>query len=357
MAIGVKFRGASRLHVLLAALGLLAALAFPVEAGPAPTACGAADLLQALAKSRPDAYARIKTAAAEVKNGDGLLWRIEIPGRRPSYLFGTMHSTDPRLERAVARARPLIAGSRTVAVELGELVTPGLKEAAVARIAAAGQAGSGNALEGLWPPGNRLFVETALAGRGVPAERAQRLETWFLIVALSSPLCEQKRRALGLISVDEKIGRAAIQAGRPPIGLEKLEEQIAVMRQIGGIHPSIALIETARRSQEIADMRETMTRAYLGDRLGEMMALSRFTEIASGETQEQTRSAFTRALLDDRNAVMLERARPLIDKGGAFIAVGALHLPGEKGLVSLLRRDGYKVSVVKPGRAQGRVLR
>jgi uncharacterized protein YbaP (TraB family) len=37
----------------------------------------------------------------------------------------------------------------------------------------------------------------------------------------------------------------------------------------------------------------------------------------------------------------------MLEKGNAFIAVGALHLPGETGLVSLLRERGYTVSPVE----------
>ena len=37
---------------------------------------------------------------------------------------------------------------------------------------------------------------------------------------------------------------------------------------------------------------------------------------------------------------------PLIDEGAAFIAVGAAHLIGEKGLVELYRQAGYKVTAV-----------
>ena len=36
-----------------------------------------------------------------------------------------------------------------------------------------------------------------------------------------------------------------------------------------------------------------------------------------------------RALLQGRNAIMAERAAPLLASGGAFIAVGALHLAGQ----------------------------
>jgi uncharacterized protein len=335
--------------MIRAALTLAFALSLSVvaQAKPVPTTCGAKDLLKELAAKEPDAHARVIAAAKTVENGDGMLWRIEKPGLKPSYLFGTMHSTDPRLDRQVNRVRPLIARSSSVAVEIGELVTPGLKDKAAQEIAQAGLARSGNALEGLWPPVDRASVEAMLQTRGISAERAQRFETWFLIVSLSSPQCERERRALGLASVDEKIGVAGAKAGKNPIGLEKLEDQIVVLRRIGGLNPSASLIDVVKRSQVIADVRETMTQAYIGDRLGELQALGRIGEILSGQPASNQSQSFTRSLLDDRNFVMRDNSRALLAKGGAFIAVGALHLPGPNGLVSLYRQLGYRVTVVK----------
>jgi uncharacterized protein len=325
-------------------LGLLAPAA---SARSVPTTCGASDLLKALARAEPEAHAKVQAAAKAVANGEGMLWRIDKPGLQPSYLFGTMHSTDPRLDRHVSRIRPLIARSRSVAVEISELVTPGLKDAAAQEIARAGLATSGNALAALHPPENRLLVETALAEKGISADRAIRLDTWFLIVILSSPQCERQRRALGLISVDEKIGVAGAKGGRAVTGLETLADQIAVLRRIGGSNAPGALIETARRTKEIADMRETLTQAYIGDRLGELAALSRFNDIISGQAQSAESARFTKSLLGDRNLVMRDQSRPLLEKGGAFIAVGALHLPFDDGLVALYRQLGYRVTVVK----------
>lgn len=40
---------------------------------------------------------------------------------------------------------------------------------------------------------------------------------------------------------------------------------------------------------------------------------------------------------------MLNSARADLDKGGVFIAVGAAHLGGEKGLLNLLKKSGYKL--------------
>ena len=319
----------------------------PVQARAVPTSCGAVDLLVQLRKDAPDAYQRVAAAAKAVPNGEGMLWKIEKAGLAPSYLFGTMHSTDPRTDRQVLRVRSLVQTSRSVAVEISELVTPGLKEKASLEIARAGLARSGDALEGIWPPDNRAAVEAVLKTRGLTSDTARRFETWFLIVALSSPMCERERRALGLISVDEKIGQTAKNSGKAPVGLEKLEDQIAVLRRIGGFNPSIALIQVAKGQREVANMRETMTQAYVGDRLGELAALARLPEVLAGGPATIGHDSFSRALLDDRNVVMHERAQPLFEKGGAFVAVGALHLPGERGLVALLRQAGYRVSVIK----------
>ena len=48
-------------------------------------------------------------------------------------------------------------------------------------------------------------------------------------------------------------------------------------------------------------------------------------------------------LLDERNARMVERMAPRLTEGDAFIAVGALHLPGERGILNLLAERGYRI--------------
>lgn len=48
-----------------------------------------------------------------------------------------------------------------------------------------------------------------------------------------------------------------------------------------------------------------------------------------------------KGFITDRNIRMAGRAAPLLGEGNAFIAVGAMHLIGEKGLVELFRKQGY----------------
>ena len=43
---------------------------------------------------------------------------------------------------------------------------------------------------------------------------------------------------------------------------------------------------------------------------------------------------------------MVERMEQLLRQGNAFVAVGALHLPGDHGILQLLSDDGYQVTRV-----------
>jgi uncharacterized protein YbaP (TraB family) len=48
-------------------------------------------------------------------------------------------------------------------------------------------------------------------------------------------------------------------------------------------------------------------------------------------------------LLDKRNSNWVTKLKEIMRNESVFIAVGAGHLVGEKGLISLLRKAGYKV--------------
>ena len=52
-------------------------------------------------------------------------------------------------------------------------------------------------------------------------------------------------------------------------------------------------------------------------------------------------------LVDKRNIKWMENLPAILKEGNAFIAVGALHLPGDRGLIELLLKDGYTVKAVK----------
>lgn len=52
-------------------------------------------------------------------------------------------------------------------------------------------------------------------------------------------------------------------------------------------------------------------------------------------------------LIYGRNADWAKRLPPIMKQGSTFVAVGVAHLPGERGLLALLKKAGYTVSPVR----------
>jgi len=85
-----------------------------------------------------------------------------------------------------------------------------------------------------------------------------------------------------------------------------------------------------------------MVDAYL---TGDLQVLKKEAEEHMDQLTHQAKSYFIEQGIEARNHRMLESLLPLLAESPVFVAVGALHLPGEKGLVSLLRKNGY---ILKP---------
>ncbi|MFQ5468324.1 MAG: TraB/GumN family protein, partial [Kiloniellaceae bacterium] len=86
---------------------------------------------------------------------------------------------------------------------------------------------------------------------------------------------------------------------------------------------------------------EDLTEAYLARDVAAIFdKMTTQTSVAGARFMELVMRRFN----DDRNKLMARRMEPFLRAGGAFVAIGALHLPGDTGLVSLLRARGYRVT-------------
>lgn len=63
-------------------------------------------------------------------------------------------------------------------------------------------------------------------------------------------------------------------------------------------------------------------------------------------TTLSTSENYLKALLYDRNVIMVNSIDSLAQKGSLFAAVGAAHLPGKRGIIEMLRKKGYTVTPV-----------
>jgi uncharacterized protein YbaP (TraB family) len=260
----------------------------------------------------------------------GLLWKIETPGASPSYLFGTIHTDDPRVTALPAPVSRALDGSDRFVMEAL------LDGDSLVQMAKAMYFSDGRTLEQV--VGNDLYAATlkALTARGVPAADVEKQKPWAAMMALSMP---PPRTGEFLDLVLET--RAARQ-GKPVAGLETMAEQIAVFDELPMADQIALLKETVRGLPELDKDLGELIRAYLARDLRGLAAI--------GEKHEPGEEPLYRhvmeRLLTRRNTRMAQRMGPFLKQGNAFVAVGAAHLAGNEGLLNLLEQAGYRVTPI-----------
>lgn len=326
---------------ILFMLAFLAALLFAVERAAAASECAGRDMIADFAASDPQILARIEAEAAAVPNGKGLLWRIEHPGAAPSWLFGTMHMSDPRVVKLSPAAQAAFDGADTIVIETTDILDEEKMGTALLARPELMMFTDATTLPGLLSEEDRALVETGLAQRGIPLASVIKMKPWMLSALVSLPACELARKTSGAPVLDIKLANDAEAAGKEIEGLETMVGQLEAMASLPMRLHIEGLVETLRLGDSIEDVMETMVRLYLAGETG--MFFPFFEAALPSEGQEEGYAAFQETMIDMRNRTMAAGAAPLIEKGGAFIAVGALHLAGEEGLVALLRQRGFRV--------------
>ena len=259
----------------------------------------------------------------------GLLWKIEVSGAAPSYLFGTMHSEDPDVTRLPDVVRQAFDTATGVTLEVD------MDARALFAMAAASMLTDGTTLETHVGPQLYQRAVEAMAAQGKPEIVVALMKPWAVALSLMMP-----RSETGLF-LDFVLYQQALADGKAVTGLETAGEQMDVFESMDK-RDQIALLEDALDNQAaIQDMLVALKQAYLARDLGRMVEISNSSMRDSSDT---LRERFQQRLLVDRNHLMAERMQAQLRRGGEFVAVGALHLPGEEGLLNLLSRQGFRVS-------------
>ncbi len=283
--------------------------------------------------------------ADDLDNADGVFWRIDKRGLAPSYLYGAIHSTDDSALEMARRAARQIAGAKIVATELGGPIDSIGKADVGAKMLAKALDRDHDTFEGVVATADRERIEKLLASQAIPIEFAHHLKLWFLAILTAIPSCEAKRLALDLPEVDQYLAQTAKNSGVKVVGLETAQEQLDVLAAMRPDAAAALLAVAAREPGMNDDVYATMLLLYRESRPAEILPITDVVGNMSGP-ERAAEDEFTRMLLVGRNANMAQRAAPLIGAGGAFIAVGALHLSGKEGLVERLRAAGYRVTKV-----------
>lgn len=278
----------------------------------------------------------ITVTAAEIDApGKGLLWRVEGQGAPPSYLFGTMHSSDPEVLDLPPAVLDAFEASTLVA---GELL---MKEIDYAAMLQASLLPQGQTLADLLPPALHQATLKALQELGLPAYLADRMQVWFITLMLAQDPEELVRQQQGVAVLDQWLQEEAERRGKRVAALETLDEQLALF-QDWPLSLQVAMLRTLVAYPQLRLGSQAALLALYKD--GDLASMWRMFRVSLISVSEQYRELLVGALILRRNHLMDERMQPLLQEGGAFIAVGALHLAGEEGLVVLLRQRGWTVT-------------
>lgn len=304
--------------------------------------CTGEDLTLSLPASAMEAA---KAEAAKIPNGEHRLWKIEKDGVAPSFLFGTMHMTDPRVIDLTPEARKAYEGASTVIIETTDVLDE--KKSATMLLSRPDlmMFTDQMTLTSLIPADQLKTVEDGLNKRGLPLVTVNKMKPWMILGVLALPACELKRKQGGAPFLDIKLAKDAESAGKEIAGLESMIEQLDAMAKVPMDFHIQGLIETVALGDKVDDVMETMLSLYTKGQIALIMPVLKQLQ-PEGSMADGGYADFEAIMIDTRNALMAERAREQLAMGNRFIAVGALHLPGEKGLVELLRKDGYTLTAL-----------
>lgn len=261
-----------------------------------------------------------------------LLWKISGNGLdKPSFLFGTMHSRD---SRAFVFGDTVLSALSSVSVVAGELDLTNASADAIGMMNSM-MLPDGQKLEDLYKKKDWALIETELKEEiGPMAVMAYRMKPFFVMAMLTEAGMEAGEEKV----LDDHLLSTAKENGQRVIGIETMKEQMAAMDALPVKEQAALLLEHVKNDGFKTELNE-MIDAYAAQDLDAIMKIS--------ESSGSMDRAMEKALITDRNERMTHRLDSMMTAGeDIFFAVGAAHLPGEKGLIELLRANGYSVDPV-----------
>lgn len=268
-----------------------------------------------------------------------LLWKITGNGlKNPSYLFGTHHLIPIQFLDSVPGLYPAFNSAKMVVSEvvLNNLdATPAIRKAALLPDTIT--------IRGLLNQAEYEFVNQELTNTlRMSLDNFNKMHPSLISKLYELELYKKYEHFDENTQSDTYFQLVAAKKGKPIAGLETVEQQVKLLFP-ENIKKETQLLVASIRNKEmlIQEMRE-MNRLYREGNLDALEVLANQSNKQWNVSEEENKK-----LIDDRNINWVKQLPDLIKNNSCFVAVGALHLPGNKGLIKLLKNEGYKVIPVK----------
>jgi uncharacterized protein YbaP (TraB family) len=274
-----------------------------------------------------------KTSAPVATNT--LLWRISGKNlSKPTYIFGTMHmlcADDIQLSDSLKQA---IRGADKVYLELD----------------------MDDMMQVLGAMSHMTMRNDTTLADLLTAEEYKKVKSFFqensgLIpftmlekfkpLLIESMILKETATCDNMIVMEQLVMEEARENKKEIKGLETMDFQLGIFDRIPyklQAEQLVKMVENAGHDGDDKEMKE-LTEAYRQQQLDIMDDLTKKEDMGIQN--------FTDLLLYNRNADWANKLAGLMPANSLVVAVGAGHLPGEKGVLNLLRKAGYRVDPVK----------
>ena len=261
---------------------------------------------------------------------NSLLWEITGDSLKgPSYLFGTMHVKD---KRAYLFHDSLMLKLKSCQTFAGEIV---LDKSAAKEVSSDILLPNGKELKNLLTEKEYKKVKKFCNKHlGVMSLLVNRVKPVFTSALISESMLESEMPK----ALDEYLQEKAKDYKLNVKGLETIQEQMSVLDELQIEEQAKMLVEQIDHIDDEKKEMQRMAEVYASQDLDSI-----YTFIQTPEMQGE----FGDALIKDRNIIMANRLDKLIRSETVFCAIGAAHLPGENGVLNLLRQKGYRLRAIR----------
>lgn len=272
---------------------------------------------------------------AQKDTNNALFWEISGNGlASPSHLFGTYHLLGngyladlPRVEAAFVEADGIVVETELDSSKLAQMFSMMImKDTKLSDLVSKDD--------------YEMLAGEIQQSTGAPIDLIGQFKPAFITVMLTVTYARagtlSKLEQYAGTPLDSYFAATGRQKKKAVSTFETMEEQMRLLFDHYPVEEQARqLVEFVKSKDEMATVQDELLSLYLRQDLGGLYKLYRKYEKRFGDTSW---------LLDDRNVSWMTKIPAMLRDGNRFIAVGALHLAGNKGLIRLLREAGYTVT-------------
>ena len=249
-----------------------------------------------------------------------LLWSLQPPSGRQSWLFGTMHIRDQRAYQLCDSLYPLISQADVYVGEMDLAFGHRQPDPPVY-----------NMEQYFSRKGYEKLKKQLLRSFDFNLDTFSHLHPLLVMSAIMQKLLQQDHA----ISLDEHLWQFAREHDLITTGLESVDEQVSLLHSIDSAPLYAEIRDIGRRPWQIRRHTRKTLDAYMQQ---EVHTLYRLTKSSMQHLRKR--------IIYERNIVMTKRIIRMDMDKQYFISVGAGHLSGPTGLISSLRKQQWLVKPV-----------